>query len=192
MRNHENESPALQRGAFDSNQNQRQPVGNTYSVGARSEQLAAEEDFIDKMIPCFAGYCALQACRVCEGDLDLPMAGEMAKRLADYTGLTLAIGVKDMETMLTREFLDALGKADSGSLNQAAAREAYGRQLLAAFDAYCTAIVWHVRTGKITIRGAADAAHDFADSNGLIQMVGKDRVQRIMAKAFANARREAA
>lgn len=187
----ENKNPALARGAFDSKRNQQRPVENTHSVGVRSDQLAAEEDFIDKMIPCFAGYCALQACRAWDGDLDLSLAMKMAKRLANYSGLTYAIGVKDVEAMLTNEVLNALVRARSGSLTQAAAHESYIRQLLAAFEAYCTAIVWHVRGGKLKLTRAADSAHDFADSNGLIQMVGMNRVQRIIAYAFAN-RREVA
>jgi hypothetical protein len=60
------------------------------------------------------------------------------------------------------------------------------------FAIKCCEFAERVAAGQIAFLDAVDLLHDAAVSSGLVDSVGDDAVQKIMAAAFGNIGREAA
>lgn len=57
-----------------------------------------------------------------------------------------------------------------------------------AFVARCDARAWLVSAGELTLHEAVDELQASAQASGIIDAIGQDAVQAIMAAAFANTR----
>lgn len=65
------------------------------------------------------------------------------------------------------------------------ADKSYQQRLEAAFPALCQARAYAFGQGEVSLPDAVDTLQDWAMTRGLVELIGQDEVQRIMAEAFA-------
>ncbi|WFU28347.1 hypothetical protein QA649_19655 [Bradyrhizobium sp. CB1717] len=66
--------------------------------------------------------------------------------------------------------------------------EHYQERQLAVFAERCGTLAERVAAGQLRLIDAADMLQSAAEISGLVEMVGDDRVQEIMASAFTGRR----
>lgn len=64
-------------------------------------------------------------------------------------------------------------------------RRTYAQRIEAAFPALCGARAYAYGQGEVSLQDAVDTLQDWAVTRGLVELVGQDEVQRMMAEAFA-------